>query len=379
MGKSSSSPPPAPDPKVVAAAQTATNKETAYWNALLNNVNQSTPYGSITYTDSSNGKYDPKKVPQISSTITLSPEQQAIYDATTKSDIELANLGADQLGRIRDSVATPYSYSGLGDAPTAQSVEQLSQRGQDAIMARLNPQFGYDEEAMRTRLINQGIGQNSEAYRREMERFDQAKNDARMQAILQGANYGGSLQDQALTRRNQAIQEYSTQRNAPLNEYTAMTSGSQVQNPQFQSANYNGAAPADYAGLVNQQYQSQLGNYNSQVASNNSTMSSLFGLGGSVLGATAGTGLAGSAGWLAMLSDRKVKTNIVKVGEKNGLNIYQFSYKDGISNSLDTSKTYEGVMADEVKEIMPDAVITGEDGYDRVNYGMIGIEMKEVA
>ena len=36
-------------------------------------------------------------------------------------------------------------------------------------------------------------------------------------------------------------------------------------------------------------------------------------------------------------------------------------------------------MADEVRKIMPEAVTTGEDGYDRVNYDMIGIEMKEVA
>ena len=37
-------------------------------------------------------------------------------------------------------------------------------------------------------------------------------------------------------------------------------------------------------------------------------------------------------------------------------------------------------MADEVRKIMPEAVTTtAEDGYDRVNYDMIGIEMKEVA
>src|SRR3990167_7559239 len=50
MGKKSPSPPAAPDPVKTAAAQTASNKETAYWNAVLNNVNQNTPYGSIAYT-----------------------------------------------------------------------------------------------------------------------------------------------------------------------------------------------------------------------------------------------------------------------------------------------------------------------------------------
>lgn len=47
MGKSS--PPAPPDPKVTGAAQTATNVNTALANAYLGNVNQVTPYGSLTY------------------------------------------------------------------------------------------------------------------------------------------------------------------------------------------------------------------------------------------------------------------------------------------------------------------------------------------
>lgn len=372
--KSSPKTPAAPDPATTAAAQTSTNKDTAWYNALLQNMNQETPYGNLTYTN--NGD---QNNPQFTSKITLSPEQQQLYDTQSRSENALASLGESQLGRISDSVSTPYSYAGLGDAPTTADINQLSQQGQDAIMARLNPQFGQDEEALRARLINQGIGQGSEAYTREMNTFNQAKNDARNQAIIQGANYGGTLQNQSLANRNQAIQEYNAQRNAPLNEYTAMTSGTQVQNPSFSSGGNAGTNPVDYANLVNQQYQAQIGKANAQTSANNSTTSGLFGLAGSLGAATAGSGAAGSAGWLAMLSDRKAKTNIVKVGEKNGFNIYQFSYKDGISNTLDTSKTYEGVMADEVKQIMPDAVQTHKDGYDRVNYGMIGLKMKEVA
>lgn len=323
MGKSSPKAPAAPDPAKTAAAQTASDKETALYNAQLANMNQYTPYGNLTYketpvtadydetayqkalSDYSNGgvwtdlkggtsNADPTKqrtsfdrnygnAPKWESTITLSPEQQQLYDTQTASENKLASLGASQLGRIEQNVSTPFSYEGLGDAPTAQSVEQLSQQGQDALMARLNPQFGYDEEALRTRLINQGIGQNSEAYNREMDRFNQAKNDARMQAVLQGANYGGTLQNQALQRRNQGIQEYTTQRNAPLNEYTAMTSGTQIQNPSFSNGGNQGINPVDYTSLVNQQYQQQLGNYNAKVAGQNSTTSGLFSLGSAAL------------------------------------------------------------------------------------------------
>lgn len=61
-----------------------------------------------------------------------------------------------------------------------------------------------------------------------------------------------------------------------------------MQNPQFSSQNYQGANPVDYAGLVNNQYQSQLGAYNSKVASNNATKSALFGLGGTAASAFLG-------------------------------------------------------------------------------------------
>lgn len=44
--------PPAPDPNVVSAAQTKSNVETARLNAKLNRVNQVTPYGSLTYSQS---------------------------------------------------------------------------------------------------------------------------------------------------------------------------------------------------------------------------------------------------------------------------------------------------------------------------------------
>jgi hypothetical protein len=37
-----------------------------------------------------------------------------------------------------------------------------------------------------------------------------------------------------------------------------------------------------------------------------------------------------------------------------------------------------GVMADEVRKVKPEAVLRDEDGFDRVNYALLGIEFKEV-
>lgn len=283
MGKSSPRAPAAPDPATTAAAQSATNKETAYWNAMLNNVNQTTPWGSISYTQTGDGTYDPNKPPQFSSTINLSPEQQKLLDTQQRSDNALAALGEQQIGRITQAVSSPYSYAGIGNNVTDADLGAARTDAQNAIMLRLDPQFQRDEEALRTRLINQGIGQGSDAYNKEFESLNQAKNDARMQAILQAGNYAGQLQDQTLQRRNQGIQEYNAQRNAPLNEYTALTSGQQVQNPSFSGGNYQGSQPVDYANLVSQNYQNQMNQYNANVASRNNTTSGLFGLGGAAL------------------------------------------------------------------------------------------------
>lgn len=52
MGKPKA--PTPPDPKETAAAQTGTNISTAQANAVLGNVNQITPYGNLTYTQSGN-------------------------------------------------------------------------------------------------------------------------------------------------------------------------------------------------------------------------------------------------------------------------------------------------------------------------------------
>lgn len=49
MGKKSSSPPPPPDPAKTAAAQAAANRETAIANAQIAMVDQSTPWGRVTY------------------------------------------------------------------------------------------------------------------------------------------------------------------------------------------------------------------------------------------------------------------------------------------------------------------------------------------
>lgn len=273
MGKKSPSPPPAPDPAATAAAQGQMNKETAIANAELGMVNQYTPYGNLTYTPRGNSAAG---TPQYESRIELSPQQQQLLNMSQQGDLGTAQLGLDQMGRIASSVSSPFSYAGIPSYGEADQ-KAASSRAEEALMSRMNPQFQRDEEALRTRLINQGIGQGTQAYSREMDQFNQSKNDARMQSILQGQNYGNAELASALQRRNQGIQEYTTQRNAPLNEYTALTSGTQIQNPQFQSSQSGNAAPVDYAGMVNNQYNAQLGAANASSASKNAATGQFLG------------------------------------------------------------------------------------------------------
>lgn len=73
-------------------------------------------------------------------------------------------------------------------------------------------------------------------------------------------------------------------------------------------------------------------------------------------------------GFLGGLSDRRTKTDIEKIGTTpGGHNWYRFRF---IHEGPD-APLREGVMADEVEAVMPDAVWTGADGFKRVDYGML--------
>ncbi|PLU72875.1 hypothetical protein BMJ20_04720, partial [Sinorhizobium medicae] len=66
---------------------------------------------------------------------------------------------------------------------------------------------------------------------------------------------------------------------------------------------------------------------------------------------------------------RRLKRDIARLAElANGLGVYRFRY-------LWSDEVFVGVMAQEVLEVMPEAVVIGSDGYMRVNYTKLGIEM----
>lgn len=104
------------------------------------------------------------------------------------------------------------------------------------------------------------------------------------------------------------------------------------------------------------------------------------GQGGDSLGGMLGGlgGLAAGAAKLAPIlmggSDRRLKQDIVAVGthEPTGLTLYEFTYRDS------PGTRWRGVMADEVAKVNPEAVVRMPNGFDAVNYGLLGLEMVEV-
>jgi hypothetical protein len=83
----------------------------------------------------------------------------------------------------------------------------------------------------------------------------------------------------------------------------------------------------------------------------------------------------GAGGRYAASSDRRLKEGIELVGrdEATGLNLYEFAYING------DGRRYCGVMADEVELKYPAAVARDESGFASVDYGLLGIDFKEVA
>jgi hypothetical protein len=72
-------------------------------------------------------------------------------------------------------------------------------------------------------------------------------------------------------------------------------------------------------------------------------------------------------------SDVRLKSDIEVVGKTvHSLPLYRFRYKNR------PEQRFEGVMAQDVLKVMPDAVVAGEDGFFRVNYEMLGIRMRRV-
>lgn len=93
--------------------------------------------------------------------------------------------------------------------------------------------------------------------------------------------------------------------------------------------------------------------------------------GGGFRGGGGGGGFrGGGGGGGGRRSDIELKHDVELLGHlANGLGYYRFSY-------LGSSKPYVGVIAQEVQQLMPQAVARGRDGYLRVHYERLGLTFR---
>jgi hypothetical protein len=330
-----------------AAQQTAQgNLDMARAATAANRVNQITPYGNLNYTETGTDSYGN---PTWTATQTLSPAQQQILDYQNATSIGLGKIAGQGLGYVEQMLNTPFNTAALPSTGF-----NPSQSYQDAYMQRLAPQRQQGRERLEQQLANQGVQLGSEAYDRAIRNYDQKENDLLLGATTQGFGVGQQA-------RQQALQEQAYLRNEPLNTLSSLRTGSQVQGPQFvNSFNQATTGGADLLGASQMGYNAQMGNFNAQQAAQQGLNSGLMGLGGTL-------------GAAAIMSDIRTKENITRIGTlPNGLPFYQFEYiSEFKDHPLAGHGTHTGVMAQEVEQMYPQAVMTLDNGYKAVNYGLL--------
>jgi hypothetical protein len=264
---SKGSAPTPPNPIATAGAQTSSNVSTAVANAFLNDTNQITPLGSLSYDPTSTYSFtDPStgstySIPRFTATQSLTPQEQAIQDQSQAAKYNLANLSNTQSGRIGNllgnlidlsgapppgnpSLVDPainpdrYIYSNLGapqstfggvgdqqrtfgdagDITTTYGPDDNFSadraRVEEALYGRLNPQLKLEQSHIEQQLADQGIRYGSAAYTNAMDSYNRQANDARL-AVTQTAGQEQQRMNDMAARlagfKNAAQQQQYTQ------------------------------------------------------------------------------------------------------------------------------------------------------------------------
>ena len=316
--------------------------------------------GRISHTDPYTIPEGSYAIPQVTRRIQLSPEQQAIYDRSTLLQRKLLDFGNKQADVIDETLSTPLSFDGLPELPTSGDYDYLRDRYEDAILSRAIPDIERRDRTLRADLAAAGHMPGTEAYNTEVDEIHRARNDMLMQAILASGQEASREYGLDLSSRQQGIQEKLALRNQPINEIGALLSMAPVQMPQFAPPPTIPVAGTDLEGNVYRGYQGELDAWRTQVNAGMQSQAQGNALAGSLIGAV---GKIGSAFLPMMFSDRRLKTDIVKITDINGLSLYSFRYRGG-------GPARVGFMADEVKKVFPQAV-HNVGGYDVIDMEMM--------
>lgn len=360
--------PAVPDYASAANATAAGNLENAKLAQVANMVNQYTPQGKVEYKPI--GTVD--GFTQWGQTVSMSPEQQKLYDQSNRINQGLGDVSEQGLGYVQSALDKPLSFEGM---QALQTPGQIQQAASDAAYQNatryLDPQYERQGARLENQLANQGITRGSEAWNNAMAEQNAAKDmaysGARNQAYSQGLTGAGQAYNQGLGTRQQQINEAQTLQQNPINMLNAVRSGQQMSagaQPQVNTSapgQMATVAGPDLLGAQSAQYNAQLGAYNAQNAQSAQGLAGLSNMG------TAAAAMK-TAG---MFSDRRMKENIIKVGKlDSGLDLYKFEYKPEFKDEAGHG-SFIGVMADEAESVFPDSVSVAANGFKQVNYGVI--------
>lgn len=216
--------PPQPDLMGLARQQGEEDRKTAQFEAGLNRPNETNPFGSRVWSQDAKGNW--------TTTQSLSPEMQQRLQQEQGIAGSLEGGAQSISGRAANAFSQPFDVSSLPALPGAQD-DATRQRVEGAIYSRLNPQFDRQEDQLRTRLSNQGVMQGSEAWNNEMNSLNQAKNDARMQAVLAGGQEQSRQFDLESQARQNAISDQQNLRSMPITELNALRGSAGLDMSQF--------------------------------------------------------------------------------------------------------------------------------------------------
>ncbi|HLK23974.1 MAG TPA: hypothetical protein VKT30_04885 [Caulobacteraceae bacterium] len=207
----------------ISNAQTQSNLATAQNQAILNNVNQVTPFGTVAYTQPG-GPNTP-----FTETVSLSPQEQAIFNQGTANQAQALGIAGNQLTNVQNALNTPvtpveplatgvtagpiqygfnpgpglqYGFAGgapiqsqIGNADINQSVQNAANAAYAQAASRLDPQWTQNAEQQQAQLTAQGLNPNDAAFQNSMTLFNNARNDAYNQAALSAIGAGDAEQN----------------------------------------------------------------------------------------------------------------------------------------------------------------------------------------
>ena len=267
---------------------------------------------------------------------------QSQGNAQFANQAQLAGFGANLQNQQAQNQAIGQNYQqGMGTqaAQMQAAAQNFAQNIANQQLGNQATQQNFNNALATQQAQNQALLQNQNIASQQQ----QLANAAQLQQYNQNLGQGQFANQAAL----QELQKQLTLRNQPLNEITGLMSGSQLQMPQFQGYNPTNIAPAPIFAGAQAQGNAALQNYGIQQSGANATTNALSSLASA-----------------AMMSDRRLKSNIERIGtHKLGIGIYEYDI---------FGKRQQGVMADEVEKVMPEAVLMHPSGYKMVNYGLLG-------